>query len=77
MSGDYFLSITRFQHIFLASNPATVQFIYRRDGLTEPDETFALQLQSDSAIPLPTGPGVFYRQTLQCTIVDGDGEELC
>jgi hypothetical protein len=46
---------------------------FRRDGINEPDETFSMRLESDSNIPLPSGPGVFYRQVIQCTIIDDDG----
>ena len=48
-------------------------FTFRLDNMREDEETFALQLVSISNIPLPTGPNVFFRETLQLTIVDGDG----
>lgn len=79
MSGDYSLITTRIQHFFLAP-PDELEVTYRPDGVIEDDEVFELRLESDSGIPLPTGPGVFYRQTLMCTIVDGDGKvrkKLC
>lgn len=73
-SGDFSVTTEEnVQHPFFIPipNAPVVEFIYRVDGEREQDETFALELYSDSELLLPTGPGVFYRQTLQCTIVDG------
>ena len=53
--------------------PPLMFFTFRLDNMREDEETFALQLVSISNIPLPTGPNVFFRETLQLTIVDGDG----
>ena len=45
-----------------------------QDRINEPDETFSMRLDSNSDVLLPTGTGVFYRQLIQCTIIDGDGK---
>ena len=73
LSEDFFVTNVAVQHFFFL-RPGVVEFLYREDGIVEPDETFMIVLESDSEIALRTGPGVFFRQTLQCVIVDGDGE---
>lgn len=76
-TGDFFLVTTGSnQHLSTVpiSDAPFIRFIYNVDGRIEPDETFILELTSDSALPLPTGPGAFFRQTINCTIVDGDGK---
>ena len=47
---------------------------FLRDNDVEQDETFALRLVSNSAKLLPSGTGVFFIDTIQCTIVDGNGK---
>ena len=73
VDGDFFISRTTVQHIFTLA-PPTLMMTFRQDGLNEPDETFSMKLESNSDIDLPSGPGVFYRQVIQCTIIDGDGK---
>lgn len=60
------------QHVFVSS-PPTLNIIFRTDNQVEPDETFALKLESNSLLALPEGTGVYYRQILQCIIVDTNG----
>lgn len=69
---DFLLSTTSVSQFFLAPVP-TLSMSYILDGKIEPDETFALQLSSDRS--LPNGPSVFFRDTLQGVIIDGDGKE--
>ena len=54
----------------------SIQVSFIRDGVSEMDETFALQLENNLEFfgGFPSGPGVFYRQILQFTIIDGDGK---
>ena len=62
------------QHIPISGIRSFQTTSFLRDNEVEQDETFALRLVSDSALPLPSGTGAFFIETIQCTIVDGDGK---
>ena len=50
-----------------------IRFGFPTDGIVEDDESFAMQLVDISQDPL-IGRGVFFREVLELTIVDTDGE---
>ena len=70
---DYLVSSSFIQLFFLDHQPKPITFTFRPDDIVESDEAFLLSLESNSAIPLPKGPNVFFRKTIRLTLVDGNG----
>ena len=55
------------------NNTDYVYVIFHMDNISqEPNETFTLRLDPD--IPLPPMDGLFFRDTIQMTIVDSDSK---
>ncbi len=73
-TGDFFLNERAVSQFFLNPNPALAAFTFVVDGIAEDDETFALELEDLTDRDLLMGRGVFFRQIVQCTIIDADGE---
>ena len=54
--------------------PRSVSFIFRADSIAqEPDETLTLRLDAAPGTTIPSGDGVFFQDTIDMTIIDGDG----
>ena len=70
---DYLVSSSFIQLFFLDHQPKPITFTFRPDDIVESDEVFLLSLESNSEIPLPKGPNVFFRKKIRLTIVDGNG----
>ena len=73
-NNDFFVSRGFIQHIPTSGMRSFLTTTFLRDNKVEQDETFALRLVSNSMESLPSGTGAFFIETLQCIIVDGDGE---
>ena len=71
---DYTVSTTTVRALFRRPTPPDdVLFIFRMDAIAQgDDETLALELVPLTT--LPTGSGVYFRNTLSMTIVDSDGK---
>ena len=54
-----------------------VVYILRTDNIAqENNETFTIELVPRAGTSQPTGDGVFFRNTLEVTIIDSDGMNL-
>ena len=73
---DYTVSTNRVRALFRRPDPPDeVLFIFRMDAIAqEESETLTLELKPLSSIP--TGRNVFFKSTINLTIIDSDGESL-
>ena len=73
---DYTISSTTLRVLsFRPDPPEEVSFIFHVDAIAqEENETLTLQLEPNSTIP--TGRNVFFRNTINLTIIDNDGKRL-
>ena len=59
---------------FHSSDPTSVVVTFRVDGVAqELNETVILELVPSGAVNVPTGEGIFFRRTIEMTIMDSDG----
>lgn len=64
--------------LFHSPDPQDVMVVFRADSVAqESDESFTLELVPSSSTSLPTGESVFFRRTIDMTIIDSDGEYTC
>ena len=75
---DYTISTGSVTFLYRNPNPSSVVCFFRTDNIAqEIRETLKLGLvQAPGTTALPTGDHVFFRNTLNVTIIDTDGKRL-
>ena len=77
---DYTVSTTQVRFLYRRPDPPDdVVVIFRVDDIAqESNETFTLELNCvPDGATLPTGSNVFFRNTINMTIIDSDGKKKC
>ena len=75
---DYTISTGLVRFLYRSPTPSSVVCIFRTDNIAqEINETLKVGLvQIPGTTALPTGDHVFFRNTLNVTIIDSDGKRL-
>ena len=75
---DYTLNTGQVRAFYRSPDPPDILTLnFRQDHIAqEPNETLSLSLsQKPGTTPLPTGDGVFFRSSINITIIDSDSKK--